>query len=132
MSEDPKTQTAPEAPVTPIILDANSGQVVRLLSPDACFFVERATGQIDVVAKDRVSNLFRRDGENFKYFDRGADAPPKDAASYATIEQLEDLVQDVSDQAREAAATAIDEPESVTGPKTKHYSELDPPPADRK
>lgn len=115
---------------TPIILDANSGQVVRLLHPDACFFIERTTGNVDVVAKDRVSNAFRRDGDGFKYYSHGADKPPLDPGSYATIEDLESLVENVSDDAREGARLARQEPPPVQTSTPKHITDLDPPPAD--
>lgn len=109
-------------------MDGNSGAVLRLLAPDACFFIETQSGDIHVVAKDHVSNLFRRDGDNLKYFSHGMDQPPEDPAQYVTIEEVEDLVQDVSDQAREAAQTALEEPRPPGPPETEQLEELRPAP----
>lgn len=113
---------------TAIVLDGNGGTPVRLLTPDAFFFIEKATGHIDIVPKDRVSNLFRRDGDNLKYFSHGSDAPPADPAQYVTIEELEDLAEGVSDQARQSAKDALEEPRPPEPPVTEQYNELLPAP----
>ena len=100
------------------VYDANNRQVIRVLDPSAVLFIERSTGSIDIVAKDRVSNLFRRvknerDGYDVLYFDRGQDHPPEDSDEYVSIDDIEDHVQELDEHAREQSEAAKHEDEHV-------------------
>lgn len=127
-----RTNPEPKAsePQKSYLIDAASGKFLKLLHPDDLFFIKRDAGNIDVVPKSRVSGLFRRDGVNIKYYDRGADIAPGNSAQYVTIEEVEELTEHLSDStAREDAQTALTEderrPESQE-PRLKHITDNDP------
>lgn len=113
------------------LVDANSGQYIRVLDPADLFFIERSTGQIDVIAKDRAPNFFRRDGVNIKYADRGVDVAPKDSEFYVTIEEVEELVvrleQSGGRAEAQAALTEDERREPEVAPDVKHITENDQP-----
>lgn len=113
------------------LVDANSGQHIRVLDPNDLFFIERSTGGIDVIPKDRAPNLFRRDGVNIKYADRGSDTAPKNSEFYVPIEEVEALVERLEQSGgREEAQAALTEDERrepVVAPDVKHITESDEP-----
>lgn len=101
---------APEEYV-PRLIDVAGGREIRLLAPSAVFFIEDTNGTVHLVAKDRVSNAFRRTGRDFAWEPRGFDLPPKDSGAYCTIEEIDALEQDVTDDNREQAKLALTEDE---------------------
>ena len=107
----------PEQPPVQL-LDFGSKRAIRVLDPSAVFFIEMPTGNIVPVAKDRVSNAFRRAGNDIVFFDRGADAPPADSSEYVTIEEVEDITEVIEDTDREAAKAAQHEDEHRAGEGT--------------
>ena len=115
------------------LIDGMSGQAIRVLSPDAIVQIEKTTGEIVQIAKDRVPYHFRRSGHNIKFLDRGVDAPPPDSESYVTIEEVEELEEELDKDTREEVKASLSEDERrPTNPAADNVriTDIEPPKRD--
>jgi len=135
LAKKPAKKQEPEAPEAPetLLIDQHSGQIIRVFDLGAVFGVEKSTGSVDLIAKDRARNAFRRSGSNIVFSPMGFDTPPADSAAYVTIEEVEDICTEVTEQAREHAKSALTEDERKQpegGAPSTQLGRLEPPKRD--